>query len=557
MVEEVQQQVTTTQGEVHSRREADHQEWGSRLRELGTQLADVREEAQKQLLTLTDTLSGTQFRLAEIGASAGRVQSCMEEVSADLVKCRNSSETSMAELRRELRADDERLESTWKRQLTDLRGDWQQQLDIVRADAAAVSQKDVEDVSHHVGRLERSVDVQLTELREHLRERLREQAQDVSKQRADDQGAVEERLQSLARHHDSVRNELSKAVAGAREARSETERICCLRIEEIVHSHDARYNEFKDACSVSLAEASAELHREIQSVRAAVADQAMQAVGRAEQLANEVQKQTGARSDDLKRDIEDLGFKVEEQLTAISASSRNGLQEMRQELRQHMVRQLDDRLRPLSDRLTEAVGECKAARRSESDIGHRCDRLQQTCSELVATQQSLTQQCSTNAQELSEIRVELRGEIQVRQDTHWRRERGFANRERSADHRGLREELHSEEAVRISSKLHGEEPMRSQSQDRWGNSCPTLDFQRHRPRATFETVLAASPLRSRTPSPALQPGSRLEDTWTFGPRSSPESLGSARSHLRPATGALSTASSRSPRSFRVGLGTYL
>jgi len=222
---------------------------------------------------------------------------------------------------------------------------------------------------------------------------------------------------------------------------------------------------------------------------------------------------------EIKRELEELESKVNEQLGNFAATARQNLQETRQETRQHIMRQLDERLRPLSEKLSETAGECKSARRSESDLGHRCDRLQQSCAELGVTQQSVVQQLSSTNQELSELRVELRGQMQF-----WQRERTLTTpRDRSMDRRLLvRDELLNEEPQRSASKFEAVDEHAksagSQSQDRWGRSGCSRDFQRTKPRATFDTVLAASPLRSRTPSPTPASGGRWEESWTFGSR---------------------------------------
>lgn len=578
MVADVQQQTNTAQTDLRSRQDASQQDVDGRLKDLGTKITGLKDEVQdvtrstscahEQLLSLTETLGGAQLRLAELGTSAGKMQGTIDEICSVAAKLGSSVESGLAEVRRELRAEAtlsaERQECSWKRQLADLHCDCQQQFDAARTETGeriVILQKDAEDLAHRIGRAERSIDSQVLEMHEHLRERLREQAHDHAKQQTECQAVIEERLQSLVRQNDvsiaSVRNDVSKAVSVSRESRSEVERLFQRRIEEVTHSQESRFSEAlaacKTACNEKISESVNDFRREMQAVRASIADQAIDSVGRAEQLASEIQKQTNVRGDELKRDLEELEGKFDEQLNSFAATARQNLQETRQETRQHVTRQLEERLRPLSEKITEIVGECKSARRSESDLGHRCDRLQQTCTELGVTQQTLAQQLSSTSQELTELRVEMRGQIQF-----WRGERATGSRDRSMDRRLLvRDELLHEEPHRSSPTLEasGDEPVKSarcQSQDRWGFSGSLRDFQRLKPRATFDTVLAASPLRSRTPSPTPASGGRLDDTWTFGTRSiafpkSSDSFSSGRTLLAGPR----ASPPKSPRSLRT------
>merc|ERR1719345_197068 len=122
----------------------------------------------------------------------------------------------------------------------------------------------------------------------------------------------------------------------------------------------------------------------------------MDSVGRTEQLASVVQKQAAASNDDVKHMFEELEAKFDEQFSSFASNTRHTLQESRQDARQHMTRQLEERLRPLSDQIAEASGQLQATARSE-----KMQRLQKTCLELEEKQESLARQCSATAQEVS------------------------------------------------------------------------------------------------------------------------------------------------------------
>jgi len=591
MVEDTQKQVASVQIETEASCQNLQHEVDVRLKDVSKQLHENSAGANDQLVTLTETLSGTQQRLGEVCASATRLQSSMEATASDVTRCQTFVEFGVADVRRDAENAAERQESASKCQ----RDDMQKQFDIGRADAqerATILQKDAEDLAHRIVRAERAVEAQVTELREQLRERLRENAHDWAKLHAESQAILEERLQGLARQSDGslsgLRSELAKAAATARDARTESERTCRRSVEELAHSQEAE--------KAVLADAVTDLRGEMQSIRGAVADQAQTSVGRSDQLVCEVQKQT----EDLKHATEELEFKFDEQFNALASSTRLNLQDSRQEMRQHLARQLDERMQPLSDRLTESAGDVKATKRSQN----YCERLQKTCSELVATQESLAHQCSSNAQELTELRVELRG-------GGWHAGGGGVPRERSLETRAFRDErnvrsesLGLQSGVPTSLGLRSEaevpahfgdttlqdprsyktldlrpesshdltRPSRVQSQDRWSLSGSMREPQRQKLRSSFHAVLGASPLRkresetfvpsSRTPSPPQSRSARLEENWTFGSRPQENQwradlLDSARGGLLGGMRTLATSPPQSPRSFRAIRGSYL
>merc|ERR1712070_34191 len=306
--------------------------------------------------------------------------------------------------------------------------------------------------------------------------------------------------------------------------------------------------------------------------------------GRTEQLADQMQKSSGVR-EDLRHVVDDIEMKFEEKINAISVSTRHSLQESRQDMRQHVMRLLEERLRPISDKLAETAGDFKASKNSEKS---HCERLQKTCSELAASQECIAQQCSTTAQDLTELRAGLRtGEIQRRHDLLLRTERD-ASYDRPAERQISRDDLHipssraAADPLRFSNERYLEfaarhestsahlgnaeedaRAPRSMSQDRWS----VAGSIRQRPRASFESVMAASPLcdvarRSRTPSPTPPLlGRRSEETWsTFGRRTQvpqwrSDSLGSPRGGSFGGKMSMTT-SPRSHVSLRTARGSY-
>jgi len=607
-VEDVQQQVSNLQTETKSNLEAGcrqlQQEIDTRLQDITSQLTALREEASQtnandRLVTLAETMSGTQQRLGEASVSISRLRLTSEEITADVSKCRTFSESGISDLRREA----ERQESGVKRHLKDTLDAVQQQLDVARGEGqerTMLLQKEFEEFVHRVSRNERSGETQTTELREQLRERLRESAQSLTKMHTESQGMIEERLQSLARQSDAavsaVRSELSKAAALARESRAESERTCHRFMEEVAHNQETRLAEGlaaeKAASGTALNEAFTELLQELQAVRGTLANQAADSVGRTEQLASETQKQTEARSEDLKQMIEELQIKIDEQFNAFASNTRHTLQESRQELRQQITRQLEENVRPLSDRLAETAGDFHALKRTEKNSS---ERLQNTCSELAATQESLarvTQQCSAQNAEILELRAGLRnsGELQARLDPLCRPdplsrlERG-ASRERATEFRSFRDEFQvrtdvsgylNEASTRLGTKVEIDAPARLAPKTEggdWSFSGTARELPRHKPRASFEAVMGASPLRardgecfvrrSRTPSPTQQAlGGRLEDNWTFGlppqeTRRRTDALGSPRGTQFGGRITLGTTPPRSPHTIHTARGSYL
>jgi len=571
MVQEVRQQVSDVQTEMKTEmksevvainREIESRVTDVRLREITDQLASLQDEASQtnaheRLVTLSDKLTGTMQGLTE--------------ASAALTRYRTSSEAAIAELRH----DGERRESTTKRYLTETLDEVQQQLDTVRIDGqerATMLQREVEEFSQRVAHAERAAEAQASELREQLRERLRESAHSLAKMSAESQALLEERLQSLSRQSDvglsAVRGELSTAAALAREARAESERTCQRFIEEVAENQEVRLAEVERMSGASLNEAFNELRQDLSAIRGTMTNQALDAVGRAEQLVSErvseTVNETHKQTEGVKHMIEALEIKIDEQLTAFASNTRHTLQESRQELRTQITTQLEERMRPLSDRLAEATGDFHALKRSEKQSS---DRLSNTCSELAVAKESLarvTQQCSFQNQELLEIRawagVRCVGEKQAcRPASSGRLGRG-ASRERPTEFRSFRDELGARSelpaSARLSNKVDSETPARLAPRTEGGDW--SFSGPRHKPRASFEAIIAASPLlgdgvrKSRTPSPTL--GGLRDDNWTFGNRQRMDSLVSPRGTLLSSKMPLGNSPPRSPHALGIEKG---
>lgn len=591
MVDNVRVQVANTQVEARTNDEANrkqmHDELDARVNEIREQITAAREEAREsgrdsseRISSLTESVNSVQPRLCEFSNALARLQSAADDFSADITRVRAYADTGVNELRRELRSEityaADRQDSSVKAQVNDAREELQQQLGPIRTelnDRFAETQKDYEDLVQRFVLVQRAAE----DNRVSLLENVREQTLEIKRQHAEDAARAEEQCQGIVRQVEhGVRNELAKVVAMARDLTGDVERTCRRLVDETQQAQESSVSDalraHKDAYTAAIAEALAEPRQELKTLRALMAEQSAESVGRAEGIITDVHKQSRARCEELKRDIDDLAAKLEEQLTTFAASTRTSLQEQRQELRQHLVRQLEERLRPLSDRISEATGECKVMRRAEDDLGHRCERLQKTCSELAASQEALSQQSSATAQELLEVRAELRADL--RQEN------------RSADRMALRYDrpIRSERqvfadlpgadapsfSVRVEPSDDFTRTVRSQSADRWGWSGHMRDFSRHRPKATFDSVIGASPVRkpaSTSPPSSPRPLHGSEDRWGFGGREVLKDFGTLRDSHRlsdpygsPTRGLLTRARAplgsppRSPNSLRATRG---
>jgi len=550
MVEDVQQQVSKAHSETQARCDAADQQGKELEARITKQHLAIQEEleqsyryANDQVVTLTETLSGAQQRLSEVSVNASRLQSKVEDGA-------RHQASALAEVKHEAAHAVERQESSTKRHINETRDEFQRQVDAMRSELheqCSRQQKDGEDLTHQLARIERNAEAQIVEMRDQLRERLCENAHEWTKLHAESQGKMEERLRHSDNGLNGLRGELAKALAAARDGRSEMEKMCQRFKDEVTHSQETRLAEalaaLKDDSSITLADSLTEFRRELQSIRGNIADHMADSAGRTDQLANEVQRQHLSR-EELAHLLQELEIKLEERFNVISASTRQSLQESRQEVRHHVMRQLEEHCRPLSDQIAEIASEFRVAKRSERTS---CERLQKTYSELAATQESLAQQCSATAQELMELRTE-------RSHSKWR---GDLSRDRSVEGFAFREDLQprsdslghrrevparvqasmnlstkydSDSSPRMGARFDNHDdlirPARNLSQDRWSFAGPN----RAKNRASFESVMGASPLRSRdggdafarrsrTPSPTPTfLGGRSGESWTFGTR---------------------------------------
>lgn len=192
----------------------------------------------------------------------------------------------------------------------------------------------------------------------------------------------------------------------------------------------------------------------------------------------------------------------------------------------------------------------------------------------------MEKQCSAQNQELLDLRAaQLRssGDSQARPDPLCRLDRG-PSRERGAEFHSFRDEFQVDNPTRLVTKVEADAgrlaPKTVVESGDWSFSGATREHSRHKPRASFEAVMGASPLRtrdgecvvrrSRTPSPTNPAfGGRLEENWTFGLRSQEsqrraDPLGSARGALLGGRMSLATSPPRSPRTIlHSARGPYL
>jgi len=549
MVDSVRVQVANVQTESRSDdealREKMHDELDARLIEIREQVNAVREEAREacqgatdRITALSEVVNGTQQRLSDVSTSVVRLQSATDDLTTDSTRIRTYVDAGINELRREFRAEvmhtSDRHDSSVKSQFSDVREELQLQLASMRTEAnerLAGTEKEFDELVQRFSLTQRAAEDNKVQLLEEFRERTIE----LKQQHTEDAARAEEQCQGVARQVEmsvaGLRNELMKVVTMARESNHDVERACRRLVEESHQAHETSFTEafraHKEACNGAISESLVEPRLELKNLRALLADQAGESAARTEQLANDVQRQAKTRGEDFKRELDDLGGKLEEQLNTFASNTRAGLQEQRQELRQHVARQLDERLRSLSDRISEATGECKVMRRTEEDLGHRCERLQKTCAELSSTQDVLAQQSSATAQELLELRAEIRAEL--RQE-HRVADRGAhreqAHRERHYERPLLRSEqqifsdLPGTDApsfsIRHEVKEDSPPKFRSQSLDRWGWTGHLRDTQRPRPRTTFDSVIGASPVArggSTSPPPSPRQLRSSEERW--------------------------------------------
>jgi len=416
VVEGAQQGLADTRAETRAGMEALstrlHEDLESRVGALREQIAEAREDVREtrrgamataeQTASILEGLNATRQRVSEASAGVSRAQAVAEEAAAETARLRSHTDVGLTEVRREVRAEAEsameRREAAFERQTRELREEVQHYLDTSRAEARerdSTLSKEAKDWARRMEQVEHTVEENAANVREQLRELARRQA---------DSSVRLDECQDASRHSETGLTEVRCAMD---DLRGDLDQMCRRLADEVKDLQDQSLKSQKQTVSDALCAAASEQRAELQTFRAVFQEQSADVNARIEQLS----KQHRMRDDEVKREVEDVTAIIEERIVAVAANTRQLIQDHRQEARQSMARQLDERLQPLADRLSESAGECKAVRRSEADIGQRCDKLQKAHAELSAAQDAVAHQASATARELTMLRSEMRTEL--------------------------------------------------------------------------------------------------------------------------------------------------
>jgi len=345
-----------------------------------------------QLPGITDATSGLRQRHGEVHEVASKAHAVAEEATAEMTRLRAQSENAAAELRRDLRtelaAGLERRDAAQDRVTREVQDEFQHGLESVRTDLRETTARDCKDI---LKRLEKAEQV-LQENNNHFREETHELARRLSDgiQRLHDQS------QAIGRQGEVGVAEVRGAVG---DLRRDVEQACKCWISEAADAQDKLLSE-------AVNDALAEQRAEIEALRTELSEQGVDATTRSEQYTKRVDA-------DLKRELEELTAVVDERISAIAGSTRQLVQEQRLESRQLTARQIEERLQPVMDRLSETIGDCKANRRSEQDLGQRCEKLHKLYNEVSAVQEVVSQQVTSTSREITNLRTEMRAELRA------------------------------------------------------------------------------------------------------------------------------------------------